>query len=72
MVLLKPEFMRAHPVQSGLLWTGIFVPLFLLAMLLMGNQVTMSGVLFLVGMAVIGGFAWGFTMQAFHNWRASK
>jgi len=70
MALLKPEFIRAHPIQSGMLWALGFAILFPLVMWAMGSSPRLS-VEFLI-MCCLGGLTWGFTMKFAHDWRAGR
>jgi hypothetical protein len=66
--LLTPEFMRAHPIQSGMLWA---MPL--CAATLFGNwlfgKLSVVSVVVVVPIWVVGGLAWGYAMKAYHDGR---
>jgi hypothetical protein len=73
MALLKPEFLREHPIQSGMIWTAGYVPLFLLLGWVTGTfNITSRFVLVVIALGVLGGIAWGYWMKAYHDRAASR
>ncbi len=70
MALLSPQFLREHPVRSGLVWAAGFAPLMAALMLLTGGEVTPLWVAKLCGAAIAGGLIWGFAMRAIQKGRA--
>ncbi len=67
MALLKPEFLRAHPIQAGLIWSAGFLVLFPAIMWLMGSPIPFSMSFVLI--VLVGGLAWGLFMKFYHDWR---
>jgi hypothetical protein len=70
MALLKPEFMRAHPIQSGMFWAVGFGILFPLTMWLMGSPIRVT--IGFLAACLLGGLTWGFAMKLIHDWRARR
>jgi len=68
MALLKPEFLRAHPIQSGLVWGAAFGGFFLLLMWVTGvTSITPISVAILVLCSGLGGLGWGYSIKAYHD-----
>jgi hypothetical protein len=68
MPLLKPEFLRAHPVQSGMIWGAGFGALFLLAMWATRIiPITPVLIAILVLCSVAGGLSWGYSIKAYYD-----
>jgi hypothetical protein len=73
MALLKPSFLRAHPVQSGMIWAAGFAPLFLLLIWVTGIlPVRPVLVGFLIVCSAAGGLGWGYAMKAYHDRAGSR
>ena len=73
MALLKPKFMREHPVQSGMVWGAAFVGLFLLLMWVTGIlplSIPFIGLMIVLGIPAALG--WGYSMKAYHDREASR
>ena len=64
--LLTPEFMRAHPVKSGMVWAAGFAPAMMLGKWLVG-QFNWIFVAVIVPFSILGGLAWGFAMKAYYS-----
>jgi hypothetical protein len=66
MALLKPEFMRSHPVKAGMFWATPLLLSSLLGSWLFGQFnavfVTTASTLW-----ILGGLAWGFAMKSYHD-----
>jgi hypothetical protein len=70
MALLKPDFIRAHPIQAGMFWAVGFAILFPLIMWLMGSPIPLKVEFF--GICLLGGLMWGYSMKLWHDWKASR
>jgi hypothetical protein len=70
MALLKPEFIRAHPIQAGMLWAVGFASLGSLMMWLMGWPLHWS--LRLLVLLVLAGLVWGYSVKFIHDLKARR
>ena len=73
MALLKPAFLRAHPIQSGMVWGAFFGGLLLL--LVWATRIVRISDAFLgmlIFCSIMGGLAWGYSMKAYHDREASR
>jgi hypothetical protein len=67
--LLKPEFMRKHPIQTGMLWAVGFVIVYLLVSSMTGADIDL--VRFFV-VAALAGVAFGYVMKWHHDRKARQ
>jgi hypothetical protein len=73
MALLKPQFMREHPVQSGMIWAVGFVALFLLIDWATGILPMNPGFIgLMIVLGIPAGLGWGYSMKAYHDREASR
>jgi predicted RND superfamily exporter protein len=73
MALLKPQFMREHPVQSGMIWAAALVALFLLVMWVTGLlplSVPFIGLMIVLG--IPASLGWGYSMKSYHDREAYR
>ena len=68
MALLKPAFLRAHPVQSGMIWAGGFAAVFLVLVWAIGIMPVRGWlVAFIIVCSMLGGLAWGYSMKTYYD-----
>ena len=60
MALLKPSFLVEHPIQSGLIWAGFYIPGIVLLSALQGRTETLPA---MIVFAIPGGIAWGYGVR---------
>ena len=72
MALLKTEFLRQHPVQSGMVWAAGFAGLTLGFMWLTGMPIQSAIVTLLILCSIMGGLGWGYSMKAYHDRAESR
>jgi hypothetical protein len=71
MALLKPSFLRAHPIQSGMVWATPMC-----AGTILGNwlfaKVSVVSVALIFAIWFCGGLSWGYAMKAYYDREASR
>jgi len=72
MALLKPQFLREHPVRSGMIWATGFAALMLLFLWITGMPIQPAIVTLLLLCSVMGGLGWGYSMKAYHDRAESR
>jgi hypothetical protein len=72
MALLRPEFIEAHPVKSGLAWATGMAPLLGAVMIVTGRSPTPLWIAELIGLSILGGQVWSFAVRAHNRRRAAQ
>ena len=68
MILRSQGFVRGHPLKAGLMWTAMFIPLFVLVQFAFGRPVEGTrGFVGLIVFSLIGGVIWAYLTRAILN-----